>query len=172
MQFPFHFRRPSGASDRNRIRLRGLTARDRDLHSAHLLRLTPEDRRARFHSALSDKSIISYSRGLDWNKVFVFGAFIDGTLRAVGELIPLDKPGEAELSISVEKTYQQAGIGKMLMLALILAARRSGLNTVRIVYVRENERMRALASDVGARNAMSPGIMEGIVTIPRQPAAA
>lgn len=172
MRSPFHIHpdRPVGGANRSRIRLRGLGARDRDLHAAHLLRLGPEDRRARFHSALSDRSVIAYSRGLDWNKAWVFGAFIDGTLRGVGELIPLDRPGEAELSISVEKPYQQAGLGKRLMLALILAARRTGMNTVRIIYIRDNDRMRALANDVGARSAMAPGIMEGVVTIPRTPA--
>ncbi|MBU3029903.1 GNAT family N-acetyltransferase [Paracoccus marinaquae] len=156
-----------------KLRLRGLTARDRRLHTAHLLRLSAEDRRARFHSAISDKAVIAYSRGLDWNHAWVFGAFVDGTLRGVGELVPLEGTDEGELSISVEKPYQHMGIGKMLTLALILAARRTGIGTVRMLYVHGNQRMRALARDLGAKTIAAPGVLEGVVTVaekPRRPA--
>lgn len=148
-----------------RVRLRGLGRRDGDIHAQHLLRLSPEDRRARFHSALSDKAVVAYARGLDRSRAWVFGAFVDGRLRAVGELIPLEGTTEGEVSISVEKAYQHAGIGKMLMLALILIARRTGMTAIRMIYVRGNDRMRALASDVGARTEVSPGVLEGIKTI-------
>lgn len=153
-----------------KLRLRGLSGRDRPLHTAHLLRLTPEDRRARFHSAIGDHAVIAYSRGLDWRHAWVFGAFVDGTLRGVSELVPLQARAEAELSVSVEKPYQHLGIGKMLLLALILAARRTGIRTIHMLYVRENDRMRALARDLGARTIPGYDALEGVVTVAEKPA--
>lgn len=148
-----------------KVHLRGLLARDRPLHTAHLLRLTPEDRRARFHSVLGDKAIIAYSSSFDWQNSWVFGAFVCGTLRGAGELVPLGNGTEAELSISVEQDYQHIGIGKQLMLALILVARRIGLQKLHIIYTPDNQRMRTLARSLGARHEPSWDLVDDIVTI-------
>lgn len=154
------------------IRLRGLLARDRRLHTAHLLRLSSEDRRARFNGAISDKAVIAYSRSLDWSRAWVFGAFVDGVLRGVGELLPAPGGDQGELSISVERAYQHNGIGKMLSLALVLVARRTGMDTIRILYVRNNERMRALVRGLGARTSIEPDLIEGVMTLPPKPRGA
>lgn len=157
--------RPLMAVHRGNVRLRGLAARDHALHAAHLLRLTAQDRRARFNTALSDDAILAYSRNLDWRHVWVFGAFVDGTLRGLAELIP-DKQGkEAELSVSVERAYQHAGIGKLLSLAMVLIARRTGIGTIHIFHVPGNLGMRALARDLGATTIVEPGLLEGVVSL-------
>lgn len=148
------------------VRLRGLNARDWRHHVGHLQRLTPEDRRARFHSAVSDAAIQGYVRRMDWRRAFVLGVFVRGALRAVGELIPLDDPGRAEVSVSVEQPYQHAGFGKMLMLAMFLAARKLGIRRLHMVSHIGNDRMRALARDLGARMQFADGLMEAVVTLP------
>lgn len=152
------------------VRLRGLNARDWRQHADHLQRLTPEDRRARFHSAIGDAAIQGYARHMDWRRAFVFGVFVRGTLRAVGELIPMDDPGRttqrAEVSVSVERPYQQSGFGKMLMLAMFLAARKLGIRRLHMLWHSDNDRMRALARDVGARTRCLGGVMEGVVMLP------
>lgn len=164
-----HFRRtPKGTEIRQPngmlIQVRGLTSHDLQAHVEHLQRLTPEDRRARFHSAMSDAAIAAYSGHLDWNSVYIFGVFVRGELRAVGELIPLGGD-QAELSLSVERPYQKAGLGKILSLTLMIAARKADLKAVRMVYFRSNDRMRALARDMGAESEIDAGVMEGVVTL-------
>lgn len=163
-----HFRRtPKGTELRQPngtlIQVRGLTSRDLPAHIEHLQRLTPEDRRARFHSAMSDAAIAAYSGHLDWHSVYIFGVFVRGELRAVGELIPIGGD-QAELSLSVERAYQRAGFGKVLSLTLMIAARKAGLKAVRMVYFLHNDKMRALARDMGAKSELDAGVMEGVVT--------
>lgn len=149
-----------------RMRLRGLMPEDRPLHTAHLLRLTAADRRARFNTAVSDSALIAYSRGLDWRHIWVFGAFIDGVLRGVGELIPLAGTNDAEAAISVEHAYQHEGIGKALMLSLYLVARRNGTSRLHIAYEPENRGMRGLARDLGGVASDDAGFLESIIDIP------
>ena len=151
------------------VRLQGLLARDRPLHTAHLLRLTREDRRARFNASMSDKAIAAYSRDLDWSRAWIFGAFVEGVLRGVGELVPNAAGDQAELAISVERPFQHMGIGKMLSLALVLVARRTGIGTIRILYVPGNDSMRALVRALGARTHSDDGMIEGVFTVPPKP---
>ncbi len=154
-----------GAGDAG-IRLRGLNEGDWQQHADHLQRLSPEGRRARFQSAISDAAIRSYVRGMDWRHVFVFGVFVHGTLRAVGELIPMTDLGSAEISVSVEDDHQHSGFGKMLVLAMFLAARHLGMHRLHIICSRDNDRMRALARDVGAHGRHVEGMLEFVVTLP------
>lgn len=148
------------------IKLRGLSPRDWQQHAAHLQRLTPEDRRSRFHSGMSDSAIEHYVRHIDWQRALIFGVFVRGKLRAVGELIPSRRGDEGEISVSVERAYQHAGIGRLLVLAMVLAARNIGLKAVRMIFFRDNDGMRALARNVGARSELSAGVMESVMTIP------
>lgn len=147
------------------ITLRGLSASDAEQHAGHLQRLDPEDRRMRFHSALSDAAVADYSSHMDWAHSYVFGVFVDGTLRAMGELIPLDDSQEGELSVSVERDFRKAGLGRILVRALMMAGRRIGLKRIRMVYKRDNDRMRALARSVGAQSEVASDVVEGIVSI-------
>ncbi|MCS5601694.1 MAG: GNAT family N-acetyltransferase [Paracoccus sp.] len=151
-----------------RIRLRGLEGRDRHDHAAHLLRLSPEDRRARFHAALTDDAIRAYSDGVDWDHALIFGAFVGGVLRGLGELIPWPVRDQGEASFSIEQPFQQIGLGKRLVLATVLAARRAGLGRIHMDFIGDNRAMRALARDVGAVSGRSDGIIHAIKDIPRR----
>src|SRR5436305_6321552 len=76
----------------------------------HLLRLDAESRRNRFGGAVSDDFIINYielSLGLD---AVLHGFFVDGTLRGVAELRPLERE-EAEAAFSIETPWQSHGVG-------------------------------------------------------------
>ncbi|MDF3606781.1 GNAT family N-acetyltransferase [Paracoccus sp. DMF-8] len=164
------FRRSlSGLDIRNpdglQITLRGLSPRDVQQHQDHLQRLTPEDRRLRFHSAMSDGAIIDYAHRLDWSHAYIFGIFVDGILRGVGELVRIDDTNEGELSVSVEKEFQKAGLGRILTRALVVAGRKLGLKRIRMLYVRENTRMKALANNLGATSQYAHDVMEGVVSI-------
>lgn len=160
---------PEGMRIRNAedaaILLRGLDECDRSAHLDHLLRLTPADRRSRFHSATGDEALRGYSRSIDWCNAIIFGVFVDGVLRGVGELMPLREGAEGEISVSVEEAFQHAGLGRILIAALVIAARRAGMHTVRMLYFRDNDGMRALARSVGAKSTISAGVMEGVLSL-------
>lgn len=148
------------------IRLRGLESRDRDAHTAHLLRLSPQDRRARFHSGLSDQAVIAYSHRIDWENALIFGAFVDKTLHGVAELQAIGDGSEAEVSFSIETEYQNIGLGRRLVLAAVLAARRAGFRQIHMDFTGHNQAMRALARDLGAVTDFSDGVVHAVKTIP------
>ena len=147
-----------------KVVLRGLTRRDQAQHAAHLLRLTREDRRARFHVTTRDEAIEAYSRGLDWQHDLIFGLFVDGVLRGVGELI---REGDAaEISRSVEAPWHHGGFGRTLALALVLAARRVGVTEISMSFLSDNRQMRALSRDLGAVSGPLSSVIESVKTIP------
>lgn len=150
-----------------RVTLRGLDRKDAGIYGQHLLRLSPAGRRARFHNTLADDSVTAHARGLDWRLTYVFGAFIGGQLRGAGELDVMRDGKAGEISVSVEEPFQHAGLGKILVLAAVLAARRLGLTQIQMMYLPENDRMRALARDVGARIEAEPGVRIAIMDIPQ-----
>ena len=150
-------------------RLRGLEAGDAQEYTHHLLRLTQEDRHARFHAVLSDDALRDHAQRMDWDRVYIFGLFIRGVLRATGELIALDDPERGELSLSVEHEFQHKGFGKMLILSVFLAARRLGMKQLHIFFRPGNDAMQALARDIGARIRFIDGTMEALVTLPSAP---
>lgn len=156
----------AGATVGHSLRLRGLTRDDQPQHAAHLQRLSPADRHSRFHSAISDEAIESYSRGLDWDRALIFGVFVDDTLRAVGELLTAPGDPDAEIAVSVETDYQHIGFGKQLVLALILAARATGVERIVIMFLHDNAGMAGLARDIGAEMESMQGVTVSVKTMP------
>ncbi len=113
----------------------------------HLLRLDLPARRMRFAHSVSDGFIEDYaSRVLDMGSV-VYGYFLNGELRAAAELRKLgDAWGtEAEAAFSVEKDYQDKGIGTELMGRVIRAARNRGVRHLYMSCLAENTKMQAIA---------------------------
>lgn len=113
----------------------------------HLLRLDKDSRRLRFAHGVSDAFIEDYaSRMADIGSV-VHGYFVDGRLRAAAELRRLgDAWGEeAEAAFSVEKAYQDLGIGSELMGRVVRSARNRGIRRLYMSCLAENSRMQAIA---------------------------
>ncbi|MDO5706324.1 MAG: GNAT family N-acetyltransferase [Paracoccus sp. (in: a-proteobacteria)] len=150
------------------LRLRGLTAKDQPQHAAHLKRLSSEDRYSRFQGVVSDEAIDAYSCGLDWNRVLIFGVFVDGTLRAIGELLGDPGGADAEIAVSVETDYQHIGFGKQLVLAMVLAARATGVERIVISFLHDNDGMRGLAKDIGAEMQSMSGVTLSVKTMPKR----
>ena len=91
----------------------------------HLLRLDKDSRRLRFAHGVSDTFIEDYaSRMCDMGSI-VYGYIEDGEVRACAELRKLgDVWGEeAEAAFSVERAFQDKGLGTELMGRVIRAAR-------------------------------------------------
>jgi RimJ/RimL family protein N-acetyltransferase len=113
----------------------------------HLLRLDKEARRMRFAHSVSDSFIEDYAaRMADMGSV-VYGYIEDGEVRAAAELRKLgDTWGtEAEAAFSVEKAYQDKGVGSELMGRVIRAARNRGLQRLYMSCLAENTKMQAIA---------------------------
>lgn len=113
----------------------------------HLLRLDPESRRNRFGSPVNAYFIDQYaSRAITPDSV-VHGFFVDGTLRAAVELRPYGKPfpSEAEAALSVERSWQNRGVGSALLERAILAAQNRGIRSIRLNCLVNNRRMQAIA---------------------------
>jgi GNAT superfamily N-acetyltransferase len=113
----------------------------------HLLRLDKESRRLRFAHGVSDKFIEDYASRMNDMGGIVFAYLQDGEVRAVAELRKLsDTWGhEAEAAFSVEKTYQNRGIGNALMGRVIRAARNRGVRLLYMSCLAENAKMQAIA---------------------------
>ena len=142
--------------------LRKLNAAERDALAAHLLRLDPRSRNNRFGGGVSDAFILDYARRAPARGAVVHGWFVDGTLRAAAELHPFDPRGRrAEAAFSVERAFQDSGIGSVLMRRTLLTARNRGIRTLLVRCVADNVRMQAIARRHGAEIKFEPGDVVG-----------
>jgi GNAT superfamily N-acetyltransferase len=113
----------------------------------HLLRLDKESRRMRFAHFVSDPFIEDYAGRMAEFGSVVYGYLADGRVRAAAELRRLgDAWGEeAEAAFSVEKPYQDRGIGTELMGRVVRAARNRGIRRLYMSCLAENSRMQVIA---------------------------
>jgi GNAT superfamily N-acetyltransferase len=113
----------------------------------HLLRLDPESRRMRFAHSVSDAFIAEYAGRMSAFGSLVYGHLVDGALRGAAELRRLgDAWGEeAEAAFSVERPYQDHGVGTDLMGRVVRAARNRNIRRLYMSCLAENARMQAIA---------------------------
>ena len=113
----------------------------------HLLRLDKDSRRLRFAHGVSDSFIEDYAARMSDMGSIVFGYFVDGEIHAAAELRKLaDHWGvEAEAAFSVERAYQDHGIGSALMGRVIRSARNRGVRLLFMSCLAENTKMQAIA---------------------------
>ncbi len=101
----------------------------------------------RFAHAVADAFIDDYaSRMTDFGSV-VYGYVIDGKVRAAAELRRLgDAWGEeAEAAFSVERAFQDHGIGTELMGRVVRAARNRNIKRLYMSCLAENSKMQSIA---------------------------
>lgn len=113
----------------------------------HLLRLDKSSRRLRFAHAVADSFIEDYASRMTDMGALVVGAFVDDEVRAAAELRKFgDTWGrEAEAAFSVERPFQDQGLGTELMGRVIRAARNRGVNSLYMSCLAENARMQSIA---------------------------
>ena len=129
------------------VSIRKLWPHEAERFRDHLLRLDKESRRLRFAHGVADTFIEDYARRMSDMGAIVIGAVVGGELRAVAELRKLgDTWGrEAEAAFSVERPYQEQGLGSELMSRVIIAARNRGVHLLYISCLAENAKMQAIA---------------------------
>lgn len=136
----------------------------------HLLRLDKESRRLRFAHAVADSFIEDYASRMTDMGGIVTGAFVDGEVRAVSELRKLGETWgrEAEAAFSVERQFQDQGLGSELMGRLILAARNRGVQLLYVSCLAENARMQCIAKKHDAALRFEYGEVIGEI-VPQTP---
>jgi len=127
--------------------IRKLWPTESDRFRDHLLRLDKDARRMRFAHGVSDSFIADYAKRMTEMGSIVFGYFVDGEMHGAAELRKLgDTWGrEAEAAFSVEKAFQEKGIGTELMGRVIRSARNRGVHLLYMSCLSENGKMQAVA---------------------------
>lgn len=133
---------------------------ERDQLHRHLLRLGPDDRLLRFGASVSDQFITDYCAARDWRRDSVLGFWVGGELRAVAELKPIDHAwfGDAEVSLSVETSFQNHDIGKELLRRLAIIARNRLITSLYLICLPRNAKLMHLLRKLDAEFAF--GIAE------------
>lgn len=114
----------------------------------HFLRLDQESRRLRFGNPVNDHFIRQYTGTLMRLDSVIFGAWVDEELRGVGEIrgLPLHwQDTVVEAALSVEKPWQNAGIGNAILNRLVAAAQNRGVRELHMICLLENHKMQHLA---------------------------
>ncbi|MEQ8230439.1 MAG: GNAT family N-acetyltransferase [Gammaproteobacteria bacterium] len=151
------------------ITCRKLGADEHGLHAAHLRRLSEHDRAMRFMGCVPDAHIDDYCQPREAGRRVVLGHFEAGVLRGVAEVVFDAWPpwnGGCELAFSVESQWQGRGIGTALMRRAVALARNRGAAPVRVLFLRENRRMRALALRLGMQLTIRDGEVEATLRPP------
>lgn len=127
--------------------IRKLWFGESDRFREHLLRLDPESRANRFGTPVTDYFIEQYAAHALSADAIVHGYFVDGVLRGCAELRGLATlaPREAEAAFSIEKAFQNNGVGSLLMGRTILAARNRGVRKLYMNCLSHNHPMQAIA---------------------------
>lgn len=138
------------------------------LLEAHLLRLAPEDRKMRFCGTLNDEAISIYCEKIEWSKTTKLGCFISGELCAVADIVlmPTNYRYEAELAITVEKPYQNQGIGTALLSKALDVARNRFIRTAHLYCLRDNVKMCHIAKKFEASMIIDGSDVEGKLLTP------
>ncbi len=147
--------------------LRKLLAHELGELRAHLLRMDDDDRRLRFGHVVSPQLILDYVAALRWPQTWVIGAFEDGVLRGVAELRS-GKPGSrmGELSLTVERAWQNQGLGTRLLERALRVARNRGFRSLFLLCLPENAKMQHIARKFGDRVSFEDGDVEVRIETP------
>lgn len=134
----------------------------------HFLRLSPDDLHKRFFGPVKKEVIQKLCADRPWHESIVFGAFVKGTMRGVGELVwhwPSGLTG-AEIALSVESKYQNAGIGSELLRRLLMTARNRCVGRVNMLCLADNIKMQRVAKKFEAELVFQQSETEGRIWPP------
>lgn len=142
--------------------IRKLLPSEDGLLLAHLLRLAPDDRHARFCGHLRDDSVIAFVHGLSWAQSLVLAAVEGGQVRAAALLAGLDSAaGPAELALSVERPWQGRGLGLALARHTLALARNRGIADLRVLCLPDNIRMQRIVRRLSGELAFGHSEVDG-----------
>lgn len=150
--------------------IRKLWVSETDAYRDHLQRLDKECRRRRFSHSVSDHFVEEYASHV-WDMGGIVYAYLDNDqVRAAAELKKLTDiwGSEAEAAFSVERSFQDQGIGTELMGRVIRAARNRGVQKLYMSCLAENRKMQSIARKYEAELTFSYGEVIGQI-VPQEP---
>lgn len=133
----------------------------------HLLRLDQESRRDRFNGPADDQFLAAYARRSFADGTTVIGYVEDGQVFGAAELHerPEESEPTAEIAFSVERPFQNRGIGGRLFERLILHALGLGYARLRVTTHPQNAAMKALARRFNAKLSFQEGETVGVIEL-------
>jgi RimJ/RimL family protein N-acetyltransferase len=129
----------------------------------HLLRLDRESRRMRFGMAVDDNFIRKYAERTGQFQSVIYGFFVERDMCAAAELRMIGESwhGDAEAAFSVERQYQDSGVGTELLGRIIVAARNRGVDRLYMNCLAENRKMQRVAKKYEAELYFDHGEVVG-----------
>jgi acetyltransferase len=146
-----HWATPDG----ERLMIRPIRPEDADQHGAFFHRLSPQDIRYRFFTAMRELSLEQMARltQIDYDREMAFIATLEdqGAEREIGVVRYITNPdGEScEFALAVADEWQRRGLGRRMMTLLIDVARARGLREMIGHVLAENRGMLGLAESLG-----------------------
>ena len=171
--FGERYREHAKLADGREVRLRPVKAADKELFLEALERLSPKSRYSRFLASKSNlsESELHYLTEIDGVNHFALGALTGlGKERkglGVARFVRFpDEPDVADAAIVVTDDAQGQGLGRLLFLRLVAAARERGINRFRCDVLAENERMRKLLHELSPAARDQPDGLAVCVDMP------
>jgi acetyltransferase len=161
------------------LTIRPIRPEDAAAHGEFFKRLTPEDVRYRFFSALRELSAEQMSRltHIDYEREMAFIAVRETTGETVGvsRLVREMGGGEGEFAVVVQPDMKGRGLARHLMERLIEWARTQGINEVVGQVLSDNAPMLAFVRRLGFRVRRTPGeedVVEARLSLAKETAEA
>lgn len=147
--------------------IRQLRPSEELLFRDHLLGLDSESRRDRFNGITDDQFVAAYSSRCFHDGTTVIGYLVDGKLRGAAELHERAELAEptGEIAFSVDKSFQNRGIGSRLFNRLIDTARGYGYERLLVTTHSQNEAMKQLARRFGFKLSFEAGETVGRIDL-------
>jgi RimJ/RimL family protein N-acetyltransferase len=140
------------------VMVQKLAAFQRAKIARHLQRLSPEDRRLRFGTYMSDAAIEHYVKHIDFGRDKVFGIFDSNlALSGVAHLALEETNNMAELGLSVDPGHRGKGYGFALLNRGKLHAQNLGYKKLYMHCLSENQIMIHLARKAGMQIVAEQG---------------
>jgi GNAT superfamily N-acetyltransferase len=152
--------------DGTNVMLRHIQPGDRQELRAGFQRLSPESRYRRFFSAVSDLDdrMLDYLCNVDGTNHVAIVAFVESpdlkSERGIGvaRFIRIE-PHVAEVAVTVVDDFQHRGVGTLLLLTAIRAARERGITHFRGEVLASNDPVIALVKEAGAELKRSGDVL-------------
>ena len=149
--YPAHLARERRLADGRRVTIRPVRPEDEPGERAFFAGLSDETRRLRFHAfaqPLND-TLIHFHTHIDYDRHMAF--VCEHEARLVGEARYVANPDgrSCEFGVVVADEWRGSGVARLLMDALLDAARERGFDSMEGLVVRDNARMLAFVRNLG-----------------------